>query len=359
MKRIALMTPSLTSGGAERVVSIWSSELSKLSDQIFLIITYRTEQEYETYADVKKIYLYESYAQSKQVSIFSKIKKMRSVFKENNIDVVIPFIAHTGMLATAASMFLKTDVIETVRNNPGSRSKNICLRLPRKISIALSKRCIVQNEEQKACFSERVQKKIAVFSNPLHPSVTQIEKEYKTTLPLVFMTAGRLEKQKNHKLLCDAFKLAVNRCPDIELKIYGAGSMQREMEQYIDSIGMQGKIALCGRTNNIAETLSEADAFILSSDHEGMPNALLEAMATGLPCISTDCPTGPSEMIVNGKSGLLVPVGDAESMAAAIVKIASDYKAAIEMGKNAREFAVEQYEASNSAKRLLRFIEEI
>ena len=138
MKRIALFVPSLKNGGAERVVSIWSSELAKISDQIFLIITYKTEQEYETYADMKKIYLYESYAQSKKVSILSKIKKVRSVLKENNIDVVIPFISHTGMLATAASLFLKTDVIETVRNNPGSRSKNLCIRVPRNISIALS-----------------------------------------------------------------------------------------------------------------------------------------------------------------------------------------------------------------------------
>ena len=359
MKRIALFVPSLKNGGAERVVSIWSSELSKLSDKIYLIVLYKAEQEYETYGNVKKIYLYESYAHSKEGSIFSKIKKIRSVFKENEIDVVIPFIAHTGMMATAACAFSKTDVVETIRNNPNGRSRYSYLKLLRNISVALSKRCIVQNEEQKEYFSKRVQKKMVVFTNPLHPSVTQINKEYKTTLPLTFMTAGRLEKQKNHMLLCSAFALAAKENPQISLNIYGVGSMHDELQQHIESLGMQEKICLCGRSDNIAQTLTQADAFILSSDYEGMPNALLEAMAAGLPCISTDCPTGPSRMIVNGESGILVPVGEAESMATAIKKIARDYEAAIEMGKKARAFALEQYEASKSAQRLLKFIEEI
>lgn len=359
MKRIALFVPSLKNGGAERVVSIWSSELSKLRDEVYLIVLYKTEGEYEIYGDVKKIYLYESYTQSKSYTLLSKIKKIRSVLKENRIDILLPFIEHIGVLSSAASFCSKTHIVETIRIDPFRSPESVFVRALRDMSVKMAKCCIVQNEEQKKYFSKRVQKKMEIFPNPLHPSIAQIIKEYKTSFPLTFMTAGRLEKQKNHKLLCDSFALAVKENPEIELKIYGVGSMKDELQQHIESLGMQYKIRLCGRTDNIAETLAQADAFILSSNYEGMPNSLLEAMAAGLPCISTDCPTGPSDMIVSGENGILVPVGDTESMAAAIKKIAEDYTAAIEMGKKARAFVLENYEASASAKRLLEFVEKI
>lgn len=357
MKRIALITPSLTSGGAQRVAAIWASELSKINDNVFLIVIYKKEGEYETYGNVKKIYLYESYEHSKSYSLLSKINKIRSVLKENKIDAVIPFLIYIGLMTTAASAFLKTDVIETLRIDPVTSPKNPFLRILRDTSVRLAKRCIVQNEEQKKYFSKRVQKKMGVFSNPLHPSVTKVEKQYTNSKALTFITAGRMEEQKNHKLLSSAFKLAADEYPEISLKIYGTGSMHDELCRHIEELGMQDKITLCGRTDDIPGVLSKADAFVLSSDFEGMPNALLEAMAVGLPSISTDCPTGPSDIIENGKNGILTPVGDVQKMADAIKVIAADYKSATEMGKRARKFALEKYDASVSAKRLLSFIE--
>lgn len=359
MKRIALVIPSLKSGGAERVVSIWSSELSRLNDQIYLIILYKTENEYETYGNVKKIHLHNSYWESKNSSIPSKVKKIRRALIDNKIDVAIPFITYIGLMTTAACAFSKTKVVETIRNDPKHMPKNKLERIFRNISVLLAKKCIVQNEDQKRYFSSVVQKKIEVFPNPLHPSVTSVSKVYKHTESLVLANVGRLEKQKNQKLLCSAFALASEKCPGISLKIYGMGSMYDELQQHINNLGMQEKIILCGKTGNVAEALAEADIFVLSSDFEGMPNALMEAMAVGLPCISTDCPTGPADMIVSGQNGILVPTNDAYSMADAIVKIAKDYPSAVEMGKEARKFAFNQYEATESSKRLSEFIEKM
>lgn len=359
MKRVALIIPSLKSGGAERVVSIWSSELAKFNDGIYLIVLYKSEKEYETYGNVKKIYLHNNYLESKSSSILSKVKKIRKVLLENSIDIAIPFITYIGIMTTAACLFSKIKVIETIRNDPKNIPTNKIESIFRNISVSLAEKCIVQNEVQKQYFSKKVQRKMQVFSNPLHPTITNTDKKYNNTDSLLFVNVGRLTKQKNQKLLCCAFSLATEKCPSISLKIYGMGSMYDELQQHIKNMGMQGKIILCGKTENVAQVLAEADAFILSSDFEGMPNALMEAMAVGLPCISTDCPTGPSDMIVNGQNGFLVPVGDVCSMADAIVKISNDYSAAVEMGKKAKEFALNRYEVSASSKRLLDFIESI
>lgn len=359
MKRIALLIPSLKSGGAERVVSIWSSEIAKTGQEVFLIVLYKTESEYETYGNVKKIYLYESHAESKKDSILGKIRKIRNALKGNKIDVAIPFITYIGLMTTAACAFTKTVVVETIRNNPESIPKSKIERTLRNISVFFSKKCIVQNESQKQYFGKRIQKKTVIFPNPLHPSVTSAEKEYKNTGKLTFVTVGRLETQKNQKLLCDAFALASKSIQNIELKIYGAGSLQGDIEQHIEDLNMQGKIFLCGKTDNVADTLIMADAFILSSDFEGMPNALMEAMAVGLPCISTDCPTGPSDMIETRKNGILVPVGDVVSMSKAIINIAKNYAQAADMGRMARKFALEHYEASSSARKLTELVNQI
>jgi glycosyltransferase involved in cell wall biosynthesis len=99
-----------------------------------------------------------------------------------------------------------------------------------------------------------------------------------------------------------AFSKACEKNKDIHLSIYGTGedSYIAKLKELIKEYDVQGKIELMGRTSNVSEVLKNADAFLMTSDYEGMPNALLEAMATGLVCISTDCRTGPKDMIDNG-----------------------------------------------------------
>lgn len=111
------------------------------------------------------------------------------------------------------------------------------------------------------------------------------------------VTCGRLEKQKNHALLIQAFANVVKKYPDATLKIYGEGSLKEMLQNKINELNLQGKAFLMGATNHVEKILETADLFVLSSDFEGMPNALMEAMAAGVPCIATDCPCGgPREL---------------------------------------------------------------
>ena len=134
--------------------------------------------------------------------------------------------------------------------------------------------------------------------------------------------------------------------------------MFNELNQYIETLNMQSKVFLKGRTNNILEKLLEADIYILSSDYEGMPNSLMEAMATGLPCISTDCPTGPSDIIINEENGILVPVDDVLKMEQAVLMMCDNYDLAKKMGIQAKK-DMDKFNGIRITKKIKKFIEEV
>ena len=149
------------------------------------------------------------------------------------------------------------------------------------------------------------------------------------------MTAGRVSEQKNQKMLVNVWEKLENQ--NVYLEIYGEGPLDEDLKNLIIEKGLENRIKLMGRSNNMKDVLMKADAFILSSDYEGMPNALIESMACGLPCISTDCKTGPKELIRSYENGLLVPTGDVEKMKEAIEYFIENPKETEKFGLNARK----------------------
>ena len=126
------------------------------------------------------------------------------------------------------------------------------------------------------------------------------------------------------------------------LTIYGRAHkdfawVEEELRKQICQLGLTERVFLPGKETDMERRYEEADAFLLSSDYEGCPNALMEAMAAGLPCVSTDCPTGPSMLIQNNRNGLLVPVGDVESMAYAMEYLSVHPQEAEQLGRAAKQ----------------------
>ena len=150
------------------------------------------------------------------------------------------------------------------------------------------------------------------------------------------MSVGRLNKQKNYPLLLRSFKDLHSEYAEYKLVIYGDGPERQSLEALIKDLGLSEVVLLPGAINNVPEVIYNASLFVLPSDFEGMPNALMEAMALGLPCISTDCPCGGArELIENDKNGLLVPVGDEKSIVSAIRFMLNNPEKAKQMGMNA------------------------
>lgn len=167
------------------------------------------------------------------------------------------------------------------------------------------------------------------------------------------IAVGRLEDQKNFKDLVSAWSIVAERCPDWRLEIFGEGKLEHALRSQLARLGLTGSVILRGVVKDIASEYSNSSALLMTSLHEGFPLALVEASSFGLPLISYDCPTGPSEIIVdagdgggvgnvpaatldqaagNTPNGYLVPVGDVRTLADRICRIASDDNLRLRLG---------------------------
>jgi len=169
--------------------------------------------------------------------------------------------------------------------------------------------------------------KVKVIYNAINPTgyrLIEKEKTFNTNRKKI-ITVGRLVAEKNHALLLDAFAIAFRRV-DAELVLVGAGVLRGELESRAEKLGIKDRVRFVGFHSRPNELLTEADLFVLSSDYEGLGNVLVEALFCGLPIVSTDCPHGPREVLMNGKYGALVRPGDAAALADAIVNELSKEK---------------------------------
>ncbi len=160
---------------------------------------------------------------------------------------------------------------------------------------------------------------------------------------------GRLAPQKGFDLLIDAFAQAAEDRPDWSLVILGEGPERKHLEEQIQSRGLQGRVRLLGWVADPNAVLRDCDAFVLSSRFEGFPNALLEAMALGLPAVAVDCPSGPADIIRDEVDGLLVPLGDVPALTTALRRLMCDEKLRHRLGREAvqvvERFSSERYYA--------------
>ncbi|MCY4383742.1 MAG: glycosyltransferase [Nitrospinae bacterium] len=165
--------------------------------------------------------------------------------------------------------------------------------------------------------------------------------------PPVILAAGRLARVKDYPTLLQAFR-QVSRNRDVRLIILGEGSWRRRLEKMIRKMGLQEKVSLPGWVSNPYAFMSRATLFVLSSRNEGLGNVLIEAMACGCPCVSTDCPSGPAEILNNGRFGPLVPVGDDSALAAAMERVLDSPPGKEALLARAQEFSfdasLDQYE---------------
>lgn len=174
-------------------------------------------------------------------------------------------------------------------------------------------------------------KQAIVIPNPISITNTQAS----TCMSKRAISVGRLSEQKGFDMLIDAWKIVAKKHPDWVLNIYGEGGLKTSLERQINDNNLSSSLHLCGPTKNVTERYADSSIYVMSSRFEGFGLVLVEAMACGLPCISFDCPYGPSDIINNNKDGLLVDNGNVEKLAESIIYLIDNNEERIIMGKNA------------------------
>ena len=169
---------------------------------------------------------------------------------------------------------------------------------------------------------------------------------------LTILNVGSLTKQKDHTILIKVFARLLNKFEYLRLIIVGDGVERQKLLSLLKDLGIESYVKLTGFKDNPYAYMSRADIFVLSSLYEGFPNVLIEAMICGCPVVSTDCRSGPNEIIKNRHNGVLLPVGDLDSMESAIREILEDKLFRQKLIKNARE-GVKQYQVSKITSEFL------
>jgi GalNAc-alpha-(1->4)-GalNAc-alpha-(1->3)-diNAcBac-PP-undecaprenol alpha-1,4-N-acetyl-D-galactosaminyltransferase len=328
--RLTLVISSLSSGGAERVMSILANYWSVKGWQITLL-TFNdalTLPFYELDKRIKYIPLgITSQSPDKVTASWNNLRRiqlLRKAIYESKPDVVISFLDRTNIITLLATRGLKLPVIVSERNDPAMYpAGKIWIRMRQFIYPHASK-IVVQSQRASNYFSDSIKSSICIIPNPVLVPPKVDESTKKTLHKYSLISIGRLESQKGFELLIKAFaKLKLNYS-EWSLTILGDGSLRSELESLVKQLELTNQVHFLGRVKNPYDFLKQADIFVMSSRFEGFPNALCEAMASGLPVISTDCPSGPREIIRNGVDGILVANEDITALSKAIEHLMSN-----------------------------------
>lgn len=336
-KHIAMFISSLNKGGSERVLVNLAEYFCSRGYRVTIVTQYKTENEYEISEGIRRLYseITEEEIGSGRIGNFVKrFRKLRNIWKKEKPDLILSFIGKNNMMAILTSRFLSIPTVISVRGEPKEEYYSRFLRMAAKILFPMADGIVLQTNGSKEFFSKAVQKKAVILPNSLNPAF--IREVYEGERDKQIVAVGRVDANKNHLMIMKAFAALADQYPDYELVIYGEGELRQALLRQAAEMGLQERIHLPGSISDVAGAIYKASVFVLASNSEGMPNTLIEAMALGIPCISTDCPCGgPRDLMEDGENGILTEVDNAEKLTENLQKIISDKEFAEKLSKNA------------------------
>lgn len=316
MNKLIIFIGTLQSGGAERVVSEISTMYAAYFREVIILTYYDREVFYKIDSRVRLECIEQ---QTHSRNTLKNLLWLRRFVKKESPNMFLSFLLPFNILSIWSLMFTKTPIAVCERSDP-QKVSSWWLHWLRNVSYHFCDKIQVQTSAGKACFSPSIQKKILVIPNPNHITVTERDWALGRVKENRIVTVGRLIPVKNHSLLIDAFSVVSKEYSEYCLDLYGDGPLKADLQKRIIQMGLAENIVLHGNVNDVPNQIASAEIFVLSSDVEGMPNALMEAMALGIPCIATDV-SGVRDIITDGENGFIVPVGDKEVMADRIKKL--------------------------------------
>lgn len=339
MNKIVFVTRSMWAGGAERIIAQLVKYMSNDDDIECTIITMDDDKVLYDIPNEVRIIPIGKKSDNQIIDKIKRYKSLRRIVKKEDPDIVLSLPEDIGIYVILALLGINVPVVVSERNNPWVMPWKKESRILRKLMYPFAKGLIFQTEEAASFFSKGIRKKGIVLTNPL--DLERIPKPYEGERNKEVIGAGRLDSQKNFSMLINAFSIFQKKHSEYVLKIYGEGKLKEELEELAQKTLMPDTYYFMGRSSNLLIDIQKSTMFVLSSDYEGMPNVVIEAMAIGLPVISTDCPSGGSAyLITNEENGLLVEVGDVLALGNAMCRIAEDEALRSKLSKNAEKIKI-------------------
>ena len=382
-KRLAILTYSLASGGAERVVSVLLPELKKWFDVTLVLMN--EEIFYEIPEGVRIRYLGHSDPSEpgwkKLLKLPFLARAYRKFCREEGIEISLSFMTrpnYINLLAKKSGSDIRTIISERSMPSKQYGYPGITSYLNRFLIrrlYPLADRIVANSEGNRQDLIEHfdlLSEKITTIYNPF--DVEKIREMMENAPPFekkgffAFITVGRVDVGKNHRLLVEALATLGKEIP-AKLIIVGEGPLDEELRRYVKHLGIEEKILWAGRQSNPFVWMGFADCFVFGSNHEGFPNVLVEALACGLPVISTDCLSGPREILAMETNynrptqgyrivghGLLIETGNVGAMAAAMKEV---YNNILLHGKlvNTAKKRAEDFEKSKIVRHFIDLLE--
>lgn len=331
MTKIIISCASLGSGGAERVLSILSTPLADEFDSVTYVMWRDTPVFYQIDERVQLISI------EKESGSKNELKKMlwfRKFVVKNNPDLLLSLLAPYNIRVILSLLGKHFNLVVAERNDPRALWGGPIVRGIRNVLYGKACGILVQSQTNKDYFKGELGKKTEIIYNPVNIAEEKIGQALSFPKRHRIVSVARLEPQKKHDFTMSVFSQFLNTHPDYILDIYGVGGEKEKLQNKINELGLENNVFLKGRSKNVIDEISDAEMFVLASTHEGMSNAMIEAMCVGLPCICTKV-SGAVDLIHSGDNGVLIDINDGDALLQQMIIIADDKDLARKLGTNA------------------------
>lgn len=365
--KIVFVTSSLSSGGAERVIILLAQAFINKGYEVSIVTLSTKDNDFYTLpVDVNRLALgilgNSSNPLNAIINNLSRLSKLRKAICSIQPDIVLSFVTETNILTILSLLKTGIPVIATEHCDPNLMSYGKIWENLRRVSYPYAAKIVSVSKGVDSGFDWLSRTKRAIIYNPF----LKIEdSDGKFDLPVGadpqkqwITSMGRLTYQKGFDILIPAFARIANRYPNWQLIILGQGPQASQLKTLVENFNLTGQVALLGEVKNPFPILKKSEIFVMASRFEGFPMSHGEAMACGCPVISTDCPSGPREIVRHNIDGILVPTGDVSALAKAMDNLICNEKERMRLAKRTTE-VTERFSLENVVHRWEKLFKEI
>ena len=322
--KLSLVISTLTCGGAERVLTLLANEWARRGNTVQLVTLDTAPPFFSIDERVELVQLGVEKSSPTPLhalwNLYVSVRALRRQFRRFDPAAVVAFTTRVNIKALMAAGPLRIPVLVSERTNPeASPLPSLWKRLTGRW-YPKAHQLVVQTQRVAGFYRSRGVERLTVIPNPVEELPPP---SHRSGGEMLWLAIARLSSEKGVDLLLEAW--ARSRQPQTaRLCILGDGPLRAQLEALAEELGVHETVEFAGFVSDKAPYWKSASAFVLSSRREGFPNALCEAMAAGLACVSFDCASGPSDLIRDGENGLLVPPEDVDALAAAMDRVGAD-----------------------------------